>query len=270
MQTQGSKPGPDQVLGPPENGPRRFSVGPGHRVLITEDVLRTCYRHCCPLLWSLLGWLSLILPHQVTRIGAVTVQGFSPSSRLIFPLTVDALWPPVLDPWVSPPPALFWLQTGSRVPAPKYPNVTNMYTKRALPASCPPLELSCATLPRTTPLQDAQEGAPSHLHSLDFREEKGRRPHPSSGLPARAPSQAPKSCPCALPPQGDTTPPTQRPLRVRLAIAQAWAHSSGQSGAPAQFIGSEIHSDSGAQKTRSQEQTLALPVSPERCPAACS
>lgn len=114
-----------------------------------------------------------------------------------------------------------------------------IHTQRALSASCLPLVLSCAALPRTTSLQGAQGGSPRHLHSLDFGEEKGQRPHPRSGLPARAPSQAPRSCPCARPPRGDTTRPTQLSLLVPLAIAQARAHRSGQSRAQAQCIGPE-------------------------------
>lgn len=89
MQTQGSNPGPYRMRDKQRTA-LAGSLWELDAKCSTADTLRTCCWHCRHLSWSLLGWLSLILPQQVTPIGAMTVQGFSPSSGL-FPLT---LWMP--------------------------------------------------------------------------------------------------------------------------------------------------------------------------------
>lgn len=186
--------------------------------------------------------------------------------------SVDALWPSVLDPWVSPPPALFWLQTGSRVPAPKYSNVTKyIHQKGSLGFLSPSGAFLCHFS------QDKPSAGRSAGHSKSPAQsglQGGEGPAPSSQL--RAPSQSPKSgsqilslCPSSS--RGHYSTP-QRPLFMRLAIAQAWAHRSGLSGASVHFLGSEIHSDSGAQETLSQKQRHSpclCPLSVAQLPAVC-
>lgn len=88
MQMQGSNPGPHHMLGQPENRSCRFSMGIDDKCSAQRKFSGNASWPCCHLLSSLLGWLSLILPSQVTHIGSMTVQGFDPNSRLIFPLTL--------------------------------------------------------------------------------------------------------------------------------------------------------------------------------------